>query len=76
MSNKKRLRIGASPITGTIYAGHLLKCGYVWGANKQDVTIDALVAVAMHVENFGKPVVIHADGKPEYEITVRKLSND
>lgn len=76
MPNKKQLRVGTSPITGTIYAGHLLKCGQVWAANKQDVTIDALVAVAMHVENFGKPVVIHADGKPEYEITVRKLSND
>lgn len=74
MSNKKPLRVGASPITGTIYAGHLLKCGQVWAANKQDVTIDALVAVSMHVESFGKPVVIHANGKPEYEITVKKLS--
>jgi hypothetical protein len=44
-----------------------------WGANKQDVTINALVAVAQHVINFGGPVVITNDGKPEYEITVRKL---
>lgn len=76
MSSKKQLRVATSPITGTIFAGHLLKCGQVWAANKQDVTIDALVAVAMHVESAGKPVVIHANGKPKYEITVRKLSND
>lgn len=75
MSSKKQLRVATSPITGTIYAGHLLKCGQVWAANKQDVTMDALVAVAMHVENFGKPVIITANGKPEYEITVRRLSD-
>lgn len=75
MTSKKQLRVGVSPLTGTICAGHLLKCGRVWAAGKQGVTIDALVAVAMHVENFGKPVVIYEDGKPEYEITVRKLSN-
>lgn len=76
MSSKKQLRVGTSPLTNTIFAGHLLKCGQVWAANKQDVTMDALVAVAMHVEKFGEPVVIHANGKPEYEITVRRLSDD
>lgn len=68
----KTLRVATSPLTNTIYAGTTK--GDVWGKDKQDVTIDALVAVAHHVENFGKPVVITlADGTPEYRITVERL---
>lgn len=52
-------------VTNTIYAGTTKGC--IWGEDTQDVTIDALVAVAKHVENFGEPVVITlADGTPEY----------
>jgi hypothetical protein len=53
----------------------VLKDGMTWAANKQDVTIDALVAVAQHVENFGKPVEIRNGdtGKIEYRITVEKM---
>lgn len=69
----KRLRIATSPLTGTIFCGRILKDGMTWAANKQDVTVDALVAVAMHAEWFGKPVIITANGKPEYEITVKNL---
>lgn len=39
---KKQLRVAVSPITNTIYAGTLLKCGQVWSTNKQDVTVDAI----------------------------------
>lgn len=69
----KPLHIATSPLTNTIFCGHVLKDGRTWAANKQDVTIEALVAVAQHVEVFGKPVVITSNGKPEYEITVRKF---
>jgi hypothetical protein len=69
----KPIHVAASPLTGTIYAGTLLKCGRVWAANKRDVTVEALVAVAEHTLQFGKPVVIHANGEPEYRITVEKL---
>lgn len=70
----KELRVATSPLTNQIYAGHILKNGYTWAANKQDVTIDVLVAVAQHVLAFGAPVIISkADGTPEYEITVCKL---
>lgn len=72
MSTKK-LHVGTSPLTNTIFAGHVLKSGNVWASNKQDVTMDALVAVAEHVLANGKPVVITNDGVPEFEITVRKL---
>jgi hypothetical protein len=70
----KKLHIATSPLTNTIFAGTVLKDGQTWGANKQDVTLDALVAVAEHViKRFGKSVVITINDKPEYEITVRKL---
>jgi hypothetical protein len=38
--------------------------------------MDALVAVSQHVLQFGKPVVIHANGKPEYRITVERLNGE
>ena len=75
MSEKKNLHIGTSPLTGTIYAGAILKDG-TWAANKQDVTIDALVAVAQHAMKFGKPVEITCGGKLEYRITVEKFEGE
>ncbi|MEL4399094.1 hypothetical protein AAEJ42_02280 [Shewanella algae] len=71
----KKLHVGTSPLTNTIFAGGVLKDGMTWASNKQDVTIDALVAVAQHVDNFGKPVEIlnSNTGKIEYRITVDKL---
>lgn len=66
--------VANNPLTNRIYAGTVLKNGYTWGANKQDVTIEALVAVAQHVLKYGAPVVIsRADGTPEYRITVERL---
>lgn len=70
---KKKLHVGASPLTGTIYAGTVLKDGATWSTDRQDVTMDALVAVAQHGVHFGKPIEITCNGKPEYRITVEKL---
>ena len=70
---KKKLHVGASPLTGTIYAGTLLKDGMTWAADRQDVTMDALVAVAQHGVHFGKPIEITRNGRPEFKITVEKL---
>lgn len=71
----KKLHVGASTLTNTIFAGSFLKCGRVWAANKQDATIDALLSVAQHVVQLGKPVEIsNADtGKIEYRITVEEV---
>ena len=70
----KKLHLAASPLTNTIFAGSVLKDGRTWAANKQDVTMEALVAVAEHALRFGKPVEISkADGTPEFRITVEKL---
>lgn len=75
MSEKNKLHIGTSPLTGTIYAGTTLKNG-TWAANKQDVTLEAIVAVAQHALKFGKPVEITCDGKLEYRITVEKFEGE
>lgn len=73
----KKLHVGCSPLTGTIFTGTVLKDGMTWGANKTDVTIEALVAVAQHTIKFGKPVEIsRSDGNGvEYRITVEHFPN-
>jgi hypothetical protein len=71
----KTIHIATSPLTGTIFAGSLLKDGRTWGADKKDMTIEALVAVAEHALHFGHPVEISKpDGTPEYRITVERLT--
>lgn len=35
----KNIHIGASPLTGVIYAGSTVAKGTRWGANKKDVTV-------------------------------------
>lgn len=73
----KKLHIATSPLTNTIFAGTVLKDGWTWAANKQDVTLDALVAVAQHVAKFGQPVEIsRADGTLEYKITVEHFQQE
>lgn len=42
------LKLGCSPLTGTIYAGKVTKTG-MWAAGKQDVTESAPGAVAEHL---------------------------
>lgn len=74
----KPLHIAASPLTGTIFCGSTLKDGRTWGANKKDLTIEALVAVAEHALRFKKTtgddvVISRPDGTPEYKIVVYKL---
>ena len=70
-----KLHIGCSPLTGTIFAGKILKDGQTWAAGKQDVTLEAMVAVAQHAIKFGKPIEIsRADGTGvEFRITVDNL---
>ena len=73
----KQLKVARSPLSNTIFAGTVLKDGRTWAAGKQDVTIDALVAVAEHVLSYGSPVIVsEADGTPLYEILTKRLIND
>ena len=69
-----KLKIAASPLTGTIYAGRPIKNGAMWGANKQDVTIDCLVATVEHCLKFGDTVqIMRPDGTVDFEINVKDL---
>ncbi|WP_413889895.1 hypothetical protein [Candidatus Skiveiella danica] len=69
----KNLHVAKSPITNRIFCGSVLKDGMTWASNKTDVTGEACAAVAQHVLERGEPVVVTANGEPEYEITVRSL---
>lgn len=70
----KVLHIGTSPITGRIYAGHLLKDGITWASNQHDVTGAACGAVAEHAMNAGKSITVNLNGKPKYRITVEDMA--
>lgn len=65
----KKLHLNTSPLTGTIFAGHVLKCGNIWAANKQDVTIEALGAVIDHLRLKGTDVILE-DADNTYTLTL------
>ena len=77
----KKLHVSASQITGHIFAGHVLKSGHTWAANKTDVTGEACGAVAHHVLNGAGmgatkgETTVSVNGKPVYRITVEKLED-
>lgn len=71
--NMKKYHIATSVLTNKIYGGKILKKG-AWAADKEDLTIEALVAVAEHVLKLGVPVEITSNGKLEFRITVEKAS--
>ncbi|CAM0103711.1 hypothetical protein VPH166E361_0029 [Vibrio phage 166E36-1] len=70
----KKLKVAMSPLSGTIYAGNLIKNETMWGANKQDVTMDCLVAVAEHIlKKYPEGVEItDEDGNVVFEIVVKR----
>jgi hypothetical protein len=70
------LKVGCSPLTGTIYAGTTkpTKMGVIWNNDKQDVTMDCLIATVEHCLKFGATVQItKPDGTVDFEIDVRDL---
>lgn len=75
----KRLRVAASPLTGRIYSGNVLKSGDTWAANQTDVTDEACAAVAHHVLLEAGPeatrgeITVSVNEKPIYRIKVEKL---
>ena len=73
---KKNLTVGINPVSNTICAGHLVDDGRRWGANKCDVTIDALCSVIKHCEthekrNDGEKVCVTGGGF-KYTISITK----
>jgi hypothetical protein len=75
MQNKIVIR--TSPLTNTIYVGKIkkdIKSGLMVWKEKQDVTIEALVAVAEHTIKFGKDVEItDGEGKLLFRIKVESF---
>ncbi len=70
----KNLKIAASPLSGVIYAESTIKGGTMWGANKQDVTIECLIATIEHCLRFGDTVQIAKTcGTVDFEIDVKDL---
>lgn len=74
----KKLRVATNPLTNVIYAGTTKTdkrtAQELWSADKQDVTMDCLIAVIEHCLKFGDTVQItKQDGTPEFEIDVRDL---
>lgn len=70
----KQIKIATSPLTNTIYAGATIKNGTMFGSNKQDVTMDCLIAVVEYCLKFGSTVQIaKLDGTVDFEIDVRDL---
>ena len=70
MSNSK-IRIGCSPITGTIYAGSVSKTG-LWGKNKVDVTDKAIRSVAESLLQTDEVLRFSYEGE-WYELGVKKI---
>lgn len=69
-----KIKVACSPLTNVIYAGKTIKNGTMFGANKEDVTMDCLIAVVEHALKFGAPIEICTpDGKVDFEITVKDM---
>ena len=67
------ITIGTSQLTGKIYAGSISKSG-IWKPNKQDVTMQCLLATIEHCLKFGETVqIMKPDGVVEFEIDVKDL---
>lgn len=70
----KQIKVATSPLTNVIYAGTTIKNGTMFGANKQDVTMDCLIAVVEHCLKYGSTVQItKLDGTVDFEIDVKDL---
>lgn len=67
-----KIRIGCSPLTGTIYAGSVSKTG-LWGKNKVDVTDEAVSAVAQSLLHTEELLRFSHQGK-QYELKVVELN--
>ena len=66
-----KIRIGCSPITGTIYAGSVSKTG-LWGKNKVDVTDEAIRSVAESLLQTDEVLRFSYEGE-WYELGVKKI---
>ncbi len=72
----KKLKVACSPLTNAIYVGQVNDKKGLWVGDKQDVTMDCLIATIEHALKFGAPIEIATpSGDVEFEITVKDLRN-
>ena len=67
-----KIRIGCSPISGTIYAGSVSTTG-LWGKNKVDVTDEAIRSVAESLLHTDEKLQFKYEGD-WYELSVKKIN--
>lgn len=67
------IRVACSALTKTIFAGRITADGLAFRDGKVDVTSDVLKAVIEFV-GTGKTATVFMDGKPTYEIEVRRVT--
>lgn len=68
----KKITVGCSGLSGTIFAGTLLKDGKRWSSNKQDVTDMAVNSVAHHLIVKSEELHFDYEGK-KYSLKVVEL---
>lgn len=66
------LRLGVAALSRTIFAGYPTKDGMAFKGKRHDVTGDVLKVVGEYV-GMDKVVTVNVDGKPAYEISIKKL---
>ncbi len=69
----RQLHIATSPCQTKIYAGHIMKNSRTWAGNRQEVTGEALVAVADFILARGGSTLLAVDGQPRYKLTLEEL---
>jgi hypothetical protein len=71
----KEIKLGFSPFSSKIFAGTLLKCGKIWSKNKEDVTLQAVCAVAEYGLSLDGPIELAGSDKViTHRVTVEVLN--
>ena len=55
---KKQIHVAMSPLTGSIFAGHVLKGGLFWESGKQGsaLSLKNFEKIALYIEGHQRPV--------------------
>lgn len=74
---KHPFRLAMSPLTRTIYAGRIKQHdGYAEAVGvRHDVTADFYACLIQMADSHGGEFTITANGKPAYEVTVKKVES-
>jgi len=68
-----KLVVSVSPLSNRIIAGSLLKNGYTYGANKTDVTEEAVASVAVHLQKTKQTFEFTLKDGKTYQLKVEEV---